>query len=127
MFITKQYLSRRTLLRGLGVSISLPFLESMVPAQTALRKTAANPKTRLTCIYVPHGAVMVDRNVGLAAAHIDEGLYTGERYFRRQHGRHVFGPARQGQRTPCRNRGRLNISAPSTAFSQYSITGASRI
>jgi hypothetical protein len=58
MFITKQYLSRRTLLRGLGVSISLPFLESMVPAQTALHKTAANPKTRLTCIYVPHGAIM---------------------------------------------------------------------
>jgi hypothetical protein len=58
MYITKKYLSRRTLLRGLGVSISLPLLESMVPAQTALRKTAANPKTRLTCIYVPHGAIM---------------------------------------------------------------------
>jgi Protein of unknown function (DUF1552) len=58
MFTTKQHLSRRTLLRGLGVSISLPFLESMVPAQTALRNTAANPKTRLTCIYVPHGAIM---------------------------------------------------------------------
>jgi hypothetical protein len=38
--------------------MSLPFLESMVPAQTALRKTAASPKTRLTCIYVPHGAIM---------------------------------------------------------------------
>jgi hypothetical protein len=58
MYITKKYLSRRTLLRGMGVSISLPFLESMVPAQTALRKTAASPKTRLTCIYVPHGAIM---------------------------------------------------------------------
>ncbi|MCU1335724.1 MAG: hypothetical protein JWO19_1305 [Bryobacterales bacterium] len=58
MFITKKYLSRRTLLRGMGVSISLPFLESMVPAQTALRKTAASPKSRLTCIYVPHGAIM---------------------------------------------------------------------
>jgi len=58
MFITKQHLSRRTLLRGLGVSISLPLLESMVPAQTALHKTAASPKTRLTCIYVPHGAIM---------------------------------------------------------------------
>ena len=58
MFLTQKYLSRRTLLRGLGVSISLPLLESMVPAQTALRKTAANPKTRLTCIYVPHGAIM---------------------------------------------------------------------
>src|SRR5579864_2287193 len=58
MFITKKHLSRRTLLRGLGVSISLPLLESMVPAQTALRKSAASPKTRLTCIYVPHGAIM---------------------------------------------------------------------
>jgi len=58
MFLTQKYLSRRTLLRGMGVSISLPFLESMVPAQTALHKTAANPKTRLTCIYVPHGAIM---------------------------------------------------------------------
>jgi hypothetical protein len=58
MFITKQHLSRRTVLRGLGASVSLPFLESMVPAQTPLRATAANPKTRLTCIYVPHGAIM---------------------------------------------------------------------
>lgn len=58
MFITKKHLSRRTVLRGLGASLSLPFLESMVPAQTALVKTAANPKTRLTCIYVPHGAIM---------------------------------------------------------------------
>jgi hypothetical protein len=58
MFLTKKHLSRRTLLRGLGVSISLPLLESMVPAQTALRKTAASPQSRLTCIYVPHGAIM---------------------------------------------------------------------
>ena len=58
MFITKKHLSRRTFIRGAGVTLALPFLESMVPAQTALRKTAANPKTRLTCIYVPHGAIM---------------------------------------------------------------------
>jgi hypothetical protein len=58
MYITKKHVSRRTLLRGMGVSISLPFLESMVPAQTALRKTAAVPKSRLTAIYVPHGAIM---------------------------------------------------------------------
>lgn len=58
MFITKKHLSRRTVLRGLGASLSLPFLDSMVPAQTPLAKTAASPKTRLTCIYVPHGAIM---------------------------------------------------------------------
>jgi hypothetical protein len=58
MYITKKHVSRRTILRGMGVSVSLPFLESMVPAQTPLRKTAAVPKSRLTAIYVPHGAIM---------------------------------------------------------------------
>src|SRR5262245_33226519 len=57
-FITKKYLSRRTFLRGAGVTVALPFLESMVPAQTPLKGTAAVPKTRLGCFYVPHGATM---------------------------------------------------------------------
>src|SRR5580704_1826763 len=57
-FLTKKHISRRTLLRGAGVSLSLPLLESMIPAQTPLLKTAANPKARLSCIYVPHGAIM---------------------------------------------------------------------
>jgi hypothetical protein len=58
MFITKRHLSRRTFLRGAGVTLSLPLLESMVPALTPLRLSAASPKTRLACIYVPHGATM---------------------------------------------------------------------
>jgi hypothetical protein len=58
MLITKKHLSRRTFLRGAGVAIALPFLESMVPAQTPLIKTAAAGKTRFTSIYVPHGATM---------------------------------------------------------------------
>ncbi len=57
-FITKKYLSRRTLLRGMGVSVALPLLDSMVPAQTPLTRTAATSKSRLSCIYVPHGATM---------------------------------------------------------------------
>ncbi len=57
-YITKKYLSRRTMLRGLGVSVALPLLDSMVPAQTPLAKTAASSKSRLSCIYVPHGATM---------------------------------------------------------------------
>ena len=56
MFITKKHISRRTLLRGVGVSLALPLLDSMVPAQTPLRKTAAAPKSRLTCIEMVHGA-----------------------------------------------------------------------
>ena len=58
MFISKKHLSRRTFLRGAGVTVALPFLESMVPAQTPLKNTAATPKTRLGCVYVPHGATM---------------------------------------------------------------------
>jgi len=58
MFITKKHLSRRTFLRGVGVTVALPFLESMVPARTALAQTAAKGKTRLGAIYVPHGATM---------------------------------------------------------------------
>jgi Protein of unknown function (DUF1552) len=58
-YITKKHLPRRTFLRGiLGTSVALPLLDSMIPARTALAATAANPKSRLGFIYVPHGAVM---------------------------------------------------------------------
>jgi hypothetical protein len=58
MFLTKKHISRRTLLRGVGATISLPLLESMVPAQTPLAKTAANPQIKLGLCFIPHGAVM---------------------------------------------------------------------
>jgi len=58
MFITKKHLSRRTFLRGAGVTLALPFLDSMVGAQSLLRNSAASPRSRLGCIYVPHGATM---------------------------------------------------------------------
>jgi hypothetical protein len=57
-FNTKKHLPRRAFLRGMGVTLSLPFLDSMVPAQTPLAKTAASPKSRFCGIYVPHGATM---------------------------------------------------------------------
>ena len=56
--ITKKHLSRRTFIHGMGVTLSLPLLESMVPAQTPLAKTAANPQIRLGLCFIPHGAVM---------------------------------------------------------------------
>jgi Protein of unknown function (DUF1552) len=56
MFLTKKHLARRTFLRGAGVTLALPLLDSMIPAQTPLRKTAAQPKARFTGIFVPHGA-----------------------------------------------------------------------
>jgi len=56
MFITRKHLSRRTVLRGLGATVALPFLDAMVPAATAQRKTAAVRKTRLAAIEMVHGA-----------------------------------------------------------------------
>lgn len=56
--IRRKHLSRRTLLRGAGSALALPFLESMIPAGTARAQAPARPVTRLACIYVPHGAVM---------------------------------------------------------------------
>jgi hypothetical protein len=58
MFITKKALPRRTFLRGMGATIALPLLDSMVAAQEPLRNTAAAARSRLSCIYVPHGATM---------------------------------------------------------------------
>jgi hypothetical protein len=58
MFITRKHLSRRTLLRGAGAAVALPLLDSMIPASTALAQTAASPRSRLGCVYIPHGATM---------------------------------------------------------------------
>src|SRR5213594_2810479 len=56
MFIAKKYIPRRTFLRGCGVTLGLPFLESMLPAQTPLRQTAASSVRRFVGIWHPHGA-----------------------------------------------------------------------
>ncbi len=56
MFLTKKHLSRRSVLRGMGVTMALPLLDSMVPAQTPLQKTAAVSPTRLACIEMVHGS-----------------------------------------------------------------------
>jgi len=59
MFLTGKHLSRRTVLRGLGASVALPLLDSMIPARTLFAKTAAGKAaevTRLVCIEQVHGA-----------------------------------------------------------------------
>jgi hypothetical protein len=42
----------------MGVTLALPLLDSMIPAQTLTRKTAAAASPRLGFVYVPHGAIM---------------------------------------------------------------------
>ncbi len=52
-FITRKSLARRTMLKGLGASIALPVLDSMLPALTA----QAAPVTRLGWVYASHGVI----------------------------------------------------------------------
>ena len=56
MIITKKHISRRTVLRGMGVTLALPFLDAMVPAGTAEAKTAAAGKIRFSAIEQVHGS-----------------------------------------------------------------------
>jgi hypothetical protein len=64
MFITNKHISRRTVLKGMGVTMALPLLEAMVPARaalaqgsaTALGAGAAGRKLRFVAIEMVHGA-----------------------------------------------------------------------
>ena len=56
MIITKRHVSRRTVLKGLGVTVALPFLDAMTPAGTALANTAAKGKLRFVAMEMVHGA-----------------------------------------------------------------------
>jgi len=58
MMITKRALPRRTVLRGMGATLALPFLDAMTPALTALARTAATPAPRLGFVYIPNGVVL---------------------------------------------------------------------
>ncbi len=55
-FLTRKSLSRRTLLRGTGVALALPLLDSMVPALAA----APSPTRRFAFLYTPNGIIMRD-------------------------------------------------------------------
>ena len=54
-YITGAAIPRRTFLQGLGVSVSLPFLDAMVPAGRGWTAAAEGP-TRLVAIEMVHGA-----------------------------------------------------------------------
>src|SRR3989449_4245717 len=69
MFLTQKQLSRRTVLKGMGVTMALPFLEAMVPVGRAAAATAAGRKLRLVCVEMVHGAA------GSAAIGIKKNLW----------------------------------------------------
>ncbi|HXP87541.1 MAG TPA: DUF1552 domain-containing protein [Bryobacteraceae bacterium] len=59
MFITKNALHRRTFLRGVGTTLALPFLDSMVPALSA---KSAKPAPRFGFVYVSNGVIQEQWN-----------------------------------------------------------------
>mgnify|MGYP003637614382 CR=1 FL=1 len=59
-YITKKHLDRRTFLRGLGATLSLPLLDAMAPAQAAASVSASVAPTRLGFVYVPNGVIVPD-------------------------------------------------------------------
>ena len=58
MFIEKKHIHRRTFIRGMGVTLALPLLDSMIPARTLFAQTAAKGTSRIGFVYIPHGAIM---------------------------------------------------------------------
>jgi hypothetical protein len=57
MIVTKKHIPRRAFLRGAGVALALPILDSMVPAFAGTANTAANPAVRMGFVYVPNGII----------------------------------------------------------------------
>ena len=55
MFNSKKHISRRAVLRGIGATVALPFLDAMAPAMTPVAQTAANPLMRFGVVFVPLG------------------------------------------------------------------------
>jgi hypothetical protein len=58
MIVSKKAIPRRTILRGMGSMLALPLLDSMMPALSALQRTAAAPINRFGVMYVPNGMIM---------------------------------------------------------------------
>ena len=51
----RSYISRRTVLRGAGISMGLPFLEAMRPAGALAVSQAGKPPVRMACLFFPNG------------------------------------------------------------------------
>ena len=58
MNICSTSLPRRTVLRGLGATVALPFLDAMLPAFSARARAASKPVHRFQTFYVPNGMAM---------------------------------------------------------------------
>jgi hypothetical protein len=65
---SRSFLSRRALLRGAGVTLALPFLESVAPR--ALRAAAPSAPVRLMYWFIPNG-ILYDKWIPKVAGMLD--------------------------------------------------------
>ena len=80
-FIAGKHIHRRTMLRGLGATVALPFLDAMIPARelwTTTARAASLDRTRLVCIEMVHGAA--GSNVWGASQHLWSPAETGRAF-----------------------------------------------
>ena len=80
-FLSGKHIPRRTMLRGLGATVALPFLDAMVPARGLWRRTVratSLDRTRLVCIEMVHGAA--GSNEWGAAQHLWSPAETGRAF-----------------------------------------------
>src|SRR5216684_3716889 len=57
-FLTAKSLPRRTVLRGLGTTMALPFLDAMFAPFSLRGQAVARPAHRFQAFYVPNGMAM---------------------------------------------------------------------
>jgi hypothetical protein len=57
-FLTRKHIDRRTMLRGLGSAVALPFLDAMCPAFAAPASVRKTLPARIAVVYVPNGIMM---------------------------------------------------------------------
>ena len=56
--MSRQFLHRRTVLRGIGTGLALPLLESMLPARALASGAAQTAPVRMACLFFANGAIM---------------------------------------------------------------------
>ena len=71
MIITGKFLPRRTFLRGMGATLALPFLDSMIPAFGSRALASEAGIKRLAVAYVPNGIQMEKWTPAAAAGGFD--------------------------------------------------------
>ena len=84
MIITRMHLSRRTVLKGMGAALALPFLDAMVPALSAIGKTEAKAANRFA-----RSKVIPVRLLPLPSALTEDSLFQAARMRLRRYGRPI--------------------------------------